>query len=98
MAGYIGGLLGVEMTTPVQIVIAIAIVLLCVVINVYGVRLATLLNNIGVALELVVTVGATAFIAVVAFFVSDEHQEMSFPVLLRCRRRPRRRPMRHQCG
>lgn len=55
MAGYIGGLLGVEMSTPGQI-IAIAVVLLCVVINVYGVRLATMLNNIGVALELVVTV------------------------------------------
>lgn len=78
MAGYIGGLLGVDMTTPVQIVVAISIVLLCVLINVYGVRLATMLNNIGVALELVVTVGATAFIAVVAFFVSDEHQGIDF--------------------
>lgn len=78
MAGYVGGLLSIDMTTPVQIVVAIAIVLLCVLINVYGVRLATMLNNVGVALELVVTVGATAFIAVVAFFVSDEHQGIDF--------------------
>ena len=66
------------MTTPLQIFIAIAIVLLCMLINIYGVRLATMLNNIGVALELVVTVGATAFIAVVAFFISDEHQGIDF--------------------
>lgn len=78
MAGYIGGLLGVEMTTPVQIFTAIAVVLLCVLINVYGVTLATMLNNIGVALELVVTIGATAFIGVVAFFISDEHQGINF--------------------
>jgi amino acid transporter len=78
MAGYIGGLLGIEMTVPAQIFTSIAVVLLCVLINVYGVRLATLLNNIGVALELVVTIGATAFIAVVAFFVSNEHQGIDF--------------------
>ena len=78
MAGYIGSLLSIEMTTPLQIFIAIAVVLLCVLINVYGVRLATMLNNIGVALELVVTIGATAFIAIVAFFVSDEHQGIDF--------------------
>lgn len=78
MAGYIGSLLGIEMTTPAQIFTAIGVVLLCVLINVYGVRLATLLNNIGVALELVVTIGATAFVAIVAFFVSNEHQGVDF--------------------
>jgi len=78
MAGYIGALLGVEMTTATQIFTAIAVVLLCVLINVYGVKLATMLNNIGVALELVVTIGATAFIAVVAFFVTNEHQGIEF--------------------
>lgn len=78
MAGYIGSLLGIEMTLPVQIFTSMAVVLLCVLINVYGVRLATLLNNIGVALELVVTIGATAFIGIVAFFVTNEHQGVEF--------------------
>ncbi|MDQ0727308.1 APC family permease [Microbacterium sp. W4I20] len=78
MAGYVGSLFGIEMTTPIQILISIAIVLLCVLINVYGVRLATLLNNIGVGLELVVTLGATAFILIVAFFVTNEHQSIDF--------------------
>ena len=32
----------------------------CVLINIYGVRFATMVNNIGVSLELVITVGATA--------------------------------------
>lgn len=78
MAGYVGSLFGIEMTTPIQILISIAIVLLCVLINVYGVKLATLLNNIGVGLELVVTLGATAFILIVAFFVTGEHQSIDF--------------------
>jgi amino acid transporter len=78
MSGYIGSLLGIEMSTPAQIFTSIAVVLLCVLINVYGVRLATMLNNIGVALELVVTIGATALIAIVAFFISDEHQGIEF--------------------
>jgi amino acid transporter len=78
MAGYIGALLGIEMTTATQIFTAIAVVLLCVLINNYGVKLATMLNNVGVALELVVTVGATAFIAVIAFFVTNEHQGIEF--------------------
>ncbi|HEY8588668.1 MAG TPA: amino acid permease, partial [Naasia sp.] len=78
MSGYVGSLLGIEMTTPLQIWISVAIVLFCVLINVYGVRLATALNNIGVGLELVVTIGATAFVAIVAFFVSGEHQPIEF--------------------
>ncbi|MCG7593165.1 APC family permease [Mycobacterium sp. PSTR-4-N] len=78
MSGYIGSLLGIEMTTTAQIFTSIVVVLLCVLINVYGVRLATMLNNIGVALELVVTIGATVFIAIVAFFVTNEHQGIEF--------------------
>ncbi|WP_199176513.1 APC family permease [Subtercola sp. Z020] len=78
MAGYVGSLFDIEMTTPIQIWISLAIVLLCVLINVYGVKLATVLNNIGVGLELVVTLGATAFIAIIAFFVSNEHQGIDF--------------------
>ncbi len=41
MAGYLGNLLGLEMTTPSQIWITFAIVMVCVLINAYGVRLAT---------------------------------------------------------
>ncbi|MCV7420604.1 amino acid permease [Mycobacterium yunnanensis] len=78
LSGYVGSLLGIEMSTSSQILTSMAVVLLCVLINVYGVRLATILNNIGVALELVVTLGATAFIAIVAFFVSNEHQGIGF--------------------
>ncbi|TSI15101.1 APC family permease [Brevibacterium aurantiacum] len=67
MAGYLGNLFGLQVTASMQIWLSIAIVLVCVVINVYGVRLATVLNNIGVALEFVVTIGSTAVIAIVAF-------------------------------
>jgi len=46
-------------------------------INLYGVRFATFVNNIGVSLELVVTVGATIMVAVVAFAAPDHHQPVS---------------------
>jgi amino acid transporter len=49
----------------------------CVVINLYGVRFATFVNNIGVSLELVITVGATIMIAVVAFAAPENHQPFS---------------------
>ena len=77
MAGYVGSLFDLEMTTPIQIWISIAIVLACVLINVYGVKLATLLNNIGVVFELVLTLGATALIAIVAF-ANDSAQPIEF--------------------
>lgn len=78
MAGYLGGLLGLDVTTAVQIWIAVAVVVACGLINAYGVRLATVLNNIGVGLELVVTLGATLVIAIVAFAVTGEHQSVDF--------------------
>jgi amino acid transporter len=77
MAGYLGSLFGITLSTAAQIWVCIAIVLLCVVINVYGVRLATVLNNVGVGLELLVTLGATVFIAVVTF-TGDDHQAVGF--------------------
>ena len=52
-------------------------VFLCVLINIYGVRFATMVNNIGVGLELVVTVLATAFVAIIAFSAPDHHQPIS---------------------
>jgi len=78
MASYLGGLLGLTMTTSSQIWITVAIVLVCVLVNAYGVRLATALNNIGVGLELLVTVAVTVFVAVVALLVSSDHQGVGF--------------------
>lgn len=78
MAGYVGSLFGWTMSTSALIWVSIAIVLVCVLINVYGVRLATILNNAGVALELVVTVGATLFVALVLLFGQNDHQGIAF--------------------
>jgi amino acid transporter len=50
------------------------VVFLCVLINIYGVRFATMVNNIGVSLELVITVGATALVAIIAFSAPENHQ------------------------
>ena len=49
----------------------------CVLINIYGVRFATMVNNIGVSLELVITVGATALVAIIAFSAPENHQPIS---------------------
>jgi amino acid transporter len=49
----------------------------CMLVNLYGVRFATMVNNIGVSLELVITVGATILVAVVAFSTPDNHQPLS---------------------
>ncbi|RYC07275.1 amino acid permease [Nocardioides zhouii] len=78
MASYLGSLLGLTMTTSTQIWLTVAIVLVCVLINAYGVRLATALNNAGVALEILVTVGVTLFIALVALVFSSDHQGVDF--------------------
>src|SRR6266436_1622527 len=60
-----------------QILIAIGVMAVCALINLYGVRFATLVNNIGVSLELVVTVGATIMVGIVAFAAPDHHQPLS---------------------
>ena len=78
MASYLGNLLGWNLSTAGQVWLTIGIVAVCVLINAYGVRLATLLNNIGVALELVVTLAATAIIAAVVLFGSNAHQGVSY--------------------
>ena len=46
-------------------------------INIYGVRFATMVNNIGVSLELVITLGATILVAIIAFSAPDHHQSIS---------------------
>ncbi|MGK2855379.1 MAG: APC family permease [Microbacteriaceae bacterium] len=77
LSGYLGGLLGWSLTQSTQILLAIAVVAVCVLINIYGVRFATMVNNIGVSLELVITVGATAMIAIIAFSAPENHQPIS---------------------
>ena len=77
LSGYLGGLFGWTMTQTTQILLAIAVVFVCVLINIYGVRFATMVNNIGVSLELVITVGATALIAIIAFSAPENHQPIS---------------------
>ncbi|WP_020495937.1 APC family permease [Sciscionella marina] len=77
LSGYIGSLFGVSFTQTQQILVAIGVVFACVLINLYGVRFATLVNNIGVSLELVVTVGATVLVAIIAFLVPEHHQPLS---------------------
>lgn len=76
-AGYLGSVLGWELNQPKQIFIAICVVTVCVLINTYRVRLATMINNIGVALELVITVGFTLIVAVVAFAIHSDAQPIS---------------------
>lgn len=78
MAGYLGGLLGLGATTGTQIWISVAIVLACVLVNVYGVRLTTALNNAGVALEIFVTVGITIFVGIVVLVASSDHQGLDY--------------------
>jgi amino acid transporter len=77
LSGYLGGLFGWRMTQTAQILVAIAVVFSCVLINIYGVRFATMVNNIGVGLELVVTILATALVAIIAFAAPDHHQPIS---------------------
>jgi amino acid transporter len=77
LSGYLGGLFGWNMTQTAQILAAIGVMAVCVVINLYGVRFATFVNNIGVSLEFVVTVGATILVAAVAFAAPENHQPLS---------------------
>src|SRR5258705_168840 len=56
---------------------AIGLMAVCMLINLYGFRFATMVNNIGVSLEFVITVGATILVAIVAFSSPDNHQSVS---------------------
>src|SRR6201991_530605 len=77
LSGYLGGLFGWDMTQTVQILVAIGVMAVCMLVNLYGVRFATMVNNIGVSLELVITVGATILVAIVAFSSPENHQPVS---------------------
>jgi len=77
LSGYLGGLFGFAMTQTAQILVAIGVMAVCMLVNLYGVRFATMVNNIGVSLEFVITVGATILVAIVAFSSPDNHQPIS---------------------
>jgi amino acid transporter len=76
-AGYIGSVFGWQESYSQQIYLTIGVLALGILVNAFGVRLATLVNNIGVSLELVVTLGATIAVGVIAFAVSGHHQPLS---------------------
>jgi amino acid transporter len=77
LSGYLGSLFGWNMSQTAQILVAIGVMAVCMLVNLYGVRFATMVNNIGVSLELVVTVGATLLVAIVAFSSPANHQPIS---------------------
>ena len=77
LSGYLGGLFGWEMTQTTQILVAIVVMAVCMLVNMYGVRFATMVNNIGVSLEFVITIGATILVAIVAFSAPENHQPFS---------------------
>ena len=76
-AGYLGSVFDWHLTTLTQILIAILVVAVCTVINAYRVRLATLINNIGVGMEILITVGVTIVVGIVALAVPSNHQPVS---------------------
>jgi amino acid transporter len=73
-AGYLGSVLGWTLNLQGQILLTIASIVVAMLITAYGIRLTTLINNIGVAIELVVTVVATIVVALVAFAIPANHQ------------------------
>jgi amino acid transporter len=77
LSGYLGSLFGWNMSQTAQILLAIGVMAACMLVNLYGVRFATMVNNIGVSLELVITVGATILVAIVAFSSPENHQPVS---------------------
>jgi amino acid transporter len=77
LSGYLGGLFGWAMTQTVQIFVAIGVMAVCMLVNMYGVRFATMVNNIGVSLEFIITIGATILVAIVAFSAPENHQSIS---------------------
>jgi amino acid transporter len=77
LSGYLGSLFGWNMSQTAQILVAIGVMAVCMLVNLYGVRFATMVNNIGVSLELVVTVGATLLVAIIAFSSPANHQPIS---------------------
>jgi len=78
LAGYFGSLVGIRMTTGRQELITIGIMILVMVINIVGVKLASRINNVGAMTEIVSTVVLTVVIAVVALFIKKSPNPGSF--------------------
>lgn len=76
-AGYFGTLFGWNESNVAHIFLTIGVIALCMLINAFGIRLTTIINNIGVSFELVVTVAGTIVVAVIAFLVPANHQPLS---------------------
>lgn len=76
-AGYIGYVLGWQQSPVEQVMVTAVVIAICVLIVAYGVRLTTFLNNIGVSLEIIVTVGATLIVAAIALLVPENHQPLN---------------------
>ncbi|GAB4009898.1 amino acid permease [Nocardioides ultimimeridianus] len=75
---YFAGLIGWDASTPQLVGTTAAVLLVCVLINVYGIRLATAINNLGVLLEIVLTVGITAFVLVYVVLVKHHGQAVHY--------------------
>lgn len=75
---YLAGLVGWNATTPELVGTTALVLLLCVLINVYGIRLATAINNLGVLLEIVLTVGITTFVLIFVVIVKHHGQSVHY--------------------
>ena len=80
LANYFEGLVGIEQTTGRTVLFTLVVIAVAVSINIVGVRLVARLNNIGVGLELAVTLGGIALVLIAAFIFghSRDHQDFSF--------------------
>ncbi|WP_413768789.1 amino acid permease [Rhodococcus pyridinivorans] len=77
-ATYFAGLIGWDASTPELLGVTAAVLLICVLINVYGIRLATAINNLGVMLEIFLTVGITAFVLIYVVLVKQSGQSLNY--------------------
>jgi amino acid transporter len=75
---YFAGLMGWDASTPQLVGLTAVVLLVCVLINVYGIRLATAINNAGVVLEIFLTVGITAFVLIFVKLVKGGGQPLDY--------------------
>lgn len=76
-SGYFGTIFSWNESNTQHILLTVAVILVCTLINAFGIRLTTIINNIGVSLELVVTVAVTLVIGIIALAVPANHQPLS---------------------
>ena len=77
-AVYFTGLVGWDASTADLVGVTAGVLFICVLINVYGIRLATAINNIGVTLEIFLTVGITAFVLIFVVLIKHDGQPISY--------------------